>query len=141
MSKVEGPKSGNAITEPQQAMRPGTVLALVDDLIFQAKLAETARQVGVELKTVASGEALVAEAGAAQAGLVIVDLNARGGALEALEKLREAGNSAPVVAFLSHVQMELAESARAAGCTEVLPRSKFTRELVTILSRAKSEKE
>jgi hypothetical protein len=47
----------------------------------------------------------------------------------------------PVVAFLSHVQVELAEAARAAGCREVMPRSEFTRNLATILERAKSESE
>jgi len=35
------------------------VLALVDDLFFQAKLAETARKVGVTLTTVSTGGALV----------------------------------------------------------------------------------
>jgi hypothetical protein len=43
------------------------------------------------------------------------------------------------VGFLSHVQIDLAEQARAAGCSEVMPRSKFTKDLATILARAKSE--
>jgi hypothetical protein len=42
------------------------------------------------------------------------------------------------VGFLSHVQTELAEKALAAGCQEVLPRSKFTADLAEILGRAKS---
>lgn len=120
------------------------VVALVDDLFFQARMAETARQVGVELKMVTTGEALLAEvkgneAGQNSPGLVIVDLNARQGALEALERLREAGNQRPVVAFLSHVQVDLAERARAAGCEQVLPRSKFTQNLAAILSQAKPQ--
>ena len=119
---------------------PG-VLALVDDVFFQAKMLETARQVGVELKTVSSGDALVAAVSGSAAqdspALVIVDLNARQGPLEALEKLRAAGNQRPVIAFLSHVQTELAERARAAGCQQVLPRSKFTQNLAAILSQAK----
>jgi CheY-like chemotaxis protein len=119
----------------------GRVVALVDDLFFQSKLAETARHLGVELKTVATGEALVDEAlrpadGAAPA-LVVVDLNARQGPLEALERLHAAKYPKPVVAFLSHVQVELAERARAAGCQQVLPRSKFTQDLASILSQAK----
>lgn len=115
------------------------VLALVDDLFFQAKMLETARKVGVELKTVTTGEALLAEAQVAGAGpaLLIVDLNARHGPLEALERLRAAGNQRPVIAFLSHVQVELAERARAAGCQQVMPRSKFTQNLAAILSQAK----
>jgi CheY-like chemotaxis protein len=114
------------------------VVALVDDLFFQAKMAETARQVGVELKTVTTSDAFVAEAQHGAPALLIVDLNARSGGVEALERLRAAGNQRPVVAFLSHVQVELAERARAAGCQQVMPRSKFTQNLAAILSQAKS---
>jgi CheY-like chemotaxis protein len=114
------------------------ILALVDDLFFLAKMQETARKLGRELKAVSTGSALVAEAAQAPAALIIVDLNARQGALEALEKLSAAGNQTPVIAFLSHVQVELAERARAAGCRQVLPRSKFTQELASILSSAGS---
>ena len=124
----------------------GTVLARVDDLFFQARIAATAKQVGVELKTFGTAEALVRAAvatagagGEALSGgeLIVIDLNARADAVGALNLLREAGNQTPVVAFLSHVQTELAERARAAGCTEVMPRSKFTQDLAAILGRAK----
>ena len=40
------------------------VLALVDDLFFQAKLTETARHVGVAVRVVSSGAALVQAAAA-----------------------------------------------------------------------------
>jgi CheY-like chemotaxis protein len=113
------------------------VLALVDDLFFQAKLMETARRVGVTLKMVGNGDALVAAAATQEHKLVLVDLNARQGALEAVSQLQAAGNSPPIIGFLSHVQTELAEKARAAGCQDVLPRSKFTADLAEILSRAK----
>jgi hypothetical protein len=43
-----------------------------------------------------------------------------------------------VIAFLSHVQTDLAERARAAGCQDVMPRSKFTQNLAEILRGAKS---
>lgn len=114
------------------------VLALVDDLFFQARMLETARQVGVELKTVATADAFLAEAQQTAPALLIVDLNARSGAIEALERLHAAGNQRPVVAFLSHVQLELAERARAAGCEQVMPRSKFTQNLAAILALARS---
>jgi CheY-like chemotaxis protein len=114
------------------------VLALVDDLFFQAKMMETARRLGVALKTVGSGTALVAAAAPQEHKLVIVDLNARQGALEAVAQLRATGNVQPIIGFLSHVQTELAEQARAAGCAEVLPRSKFTADLAEILSRVKT---
>jgi CheY-like chemotaxis protein len=124
----------------------GKVIALVDDLFFRARIAETARHIGVEFEAVATGRDLMGKlSGATGAGvekdghpaLIILDLNARGGALEALRELQAAGNQIPVIAFLSHVQTELAEQARAAGCTEVMPRSKFTQDLAAILGRAK----
>lgn len=121
------------------------VLALVDDLFFQARLAETARKLGVTLKTVSTGAALVKTLEAAPdvvpgdlPRLVIVDLNARQGAVEAIEQLQRSGNPIPVIGFLSHVQTELAERARVAGCKRVMPRSSFTANLSEILSQAKS---
>lgn len=122
------------------------VLALVDDLFFQAKLAETARKLGVMLKTVSTGTALVEALKQAPDGtapsdkprLVVVDLNAQQGALEAIEQLQRSGNSVPVIGFLSHVQTELAQRARAAGCRQVMPRSSFTMNLSEILRQAKT---
>jgi len=115
-------------------------IVLIDDLFFQAKLFETAKQTGTTLETVATGEQLLKAAAASPAALVIVDLNARHGALEAIEglALNAGGNPRRVIAFLSHVQTELAERARAAGCQDVMPRSKFTQNLAAILRGAKS---
>ncbi len=114
----------------------GRVVALVDDLFFQMKLAETAKQLGVEVKVAANGEALLALLESAPK-LVIVDLNARSQPLQIIEKLRQARKDIRVVGFLSHVQRELAAQAQAAGCDEVLPRSNFTENLAAILSGAK----
>jgi DNA-binding NarL/FixJ family response regulator len=115
----------------------GKVVAMVDDVFFLAKIAETARHTGVELETASTVDALL-EKSAANPALIVVDLNARGGAVEALRRLQASGNQTPVVAFLSHVQTALADEARAAGCTEIMPRSKFTQELAAILGRAKT---
>jgi DNA-binding NarL/FixJ family response regulator len=115
------------------------VVALVDDIFFQAKLLETAKQLGVALRVCTTPEVLVAEAAKNATRLAIVDLNARSKPLEAIVRMKAAAPGIPVVAFLSHVQVELAEAARAAGCHEVMPRSQFTRNLATILERVKSE--
>ncbi len=114
----------------------GRVVALMDDLFFQMKLAETAKQLGMEVKVATNGEALM-ELMATEPKLVIVDLNARSQPLQAIEKLRQARKDVRVVGFLSHVQRELAAQAQAAGCDEVLARSSFTQNLATILSSAK----
>ena len=137
------------------------VIALIDDLFFLAKVQETAKHAGVTLETAATGEQLLKASARSPAALVLVDLNARQGALDAVERLCAAnaparlaggparppggparpeggqGNPPRVIAFLSHVQTELAERARSAGCQDVMPRSKFTQNLAEILRGAK----
>jgi len=114
----------------------GKVVALMDDLFFQMKLAETAKQLGVEVKVATNAEGLMGLL-ASEPKLVIVDLNARSQPIAAIEKLRQTQKDVRVVGFLSHVQRELAAQAQAAGCDEVLPRSSFTQNLAAILSVAK----
>ncbi|HEV2422346.1 MAG TPA: hypothetical protein VGS59_11605 [Candidatus Acidoferrales bacterium] len=114
------------------------ILALVDDIFFQAKMLETAKHSGVEMKSFSSGEALVAEANQAAPRLVVVDLNARHAPVETIASLCSREWQVPIVAFFSHVQTDLAQRARQAGCTEVMPRSRFTKDLAAIFSRAKS---
>jgi DNA-binding NarL/FixJ family response regulator len=114
----------------------GRVVALMDDLFFQMKLAETAKLVGVEMKVASNGDALLSLMDA-QPKLVIVDLNSRTQPLQAVERLRAANKEIRVIGFLSHVQRELAAEAQAAGCNEVMPRSSFTQNLANLLSAAK----
>lgn len=112
------------------------VVALMDDLFFQMKVAETAKHLGLELKVAANGDALLGLLEPAP-NLVIVDLNARNAPLAAIERVRAARKDIKVVGFLSHMQRELAEQAESVGCTEVMPRSVFTKNLAAILGAAK----
>ena len=114
------------------------VLALVDDLFFQAKILETAKHLGITVRTSTTSDALLAEVAKEKPKLVIVDLNARGAPLQAIERVRAGAPELPLIAFLSHVQTDLAQQARTAGCTHVMPRSQFTHDLATILAQAKS---
>ena len=116
------------------------VIALVDDLFFQAKLLETAKQLRVEIRTCTTADAMLADIAQQTPRLVVVDLNARGNPLGAIERVRAAAGQIPLLGFLSHVQLDLAEKARAAGCNNIMPRSQFTRDMATILARAKSER-
>lgn len=115
------------------------VVALVDDLFFQAKLLETAKHVGVELRTYATSDALMTEVAKEKPKLVVVDLNARQDPIGAIERLSANGETIPTLCFLSHVQTGLAQRARQAGCHDVMPRSKFSQELATILAQVKSQ--
>jgi DNA-binding NarL/FixJ family response regulator len=123
----------------REVLSLANVLAMVDDLFFQAKIVETARHLGVDLRICTTPDALLAEISKATPKLVVMDLNSRNQPLDAIARLRSTVPDVPLVGFLSHVQTELAEQAHAAGCREVMPRSKFTQDLATILARGKSE--
>jgi DNA-binding NarL/FixJ family response regulator len=114
----------------------GRVAALMDDLFFQLKVAETAKQLGIEFKVASNPDALFTLLDP-PTKLVIVDLNSRNQPVATIERLRATQKELRVVAFLSHVQTELAAQARAAGCLEVMPRSVFTQNLPAILQAAK----
>jgi DNA-binding NarL/FixJ family response regulator len=120
----------------QEAQSMGRVVALMDDLFFQMKLAETAKHLGVEVKVATTADALMPLLDSPPK-LLIVDLNSRSQPIAAIERLRAAKNGVRVVGFLSHVQTDLAAQARAAGCDEVMARSAFTQNLAAILAGAK----
>jgi DNA-binding NarL/FixJ family response regulator len=114
----------------------GRVIALMDDLFFQMKLAETAKHLGVEVKVATTPEALQTLL-EPPPRLLIIDLNSRSQPIATIQRLRAEKNGVRVVGFLSHVQTDLAAQARAAGCDEVMPRSAFTQNLANILAAAK----
>jgi DNA-binding NarL/FixJ family response regulator len=114
----------------------GRVAALIDDLFFQMKVAETAKHLGLEFKVAGSADALL-NLLEPPTKLVIVDLNSRNKPVATIERVLATQKEMRVVAFLSHVQTDLAAQARAAGCTEVMPRSAFTQNLAAILQGAK----
>ena len=111
-------------------------VAYLDDLFFQMKIAETAKQLGIEFKVASTTAALLGLL-EPPTKLVIVDLNARNQPIATIEQLRATHQELRVIAFLSHVQTELAAKARAAGCLEVMARSTFTQSLALILQTIK----
>jgi hypothetical protein len=86
-----------------------TIVAYVPDLMDRSRLA------GLDITFVASPSSLVG----ASADVVVVDLG-RPGVLDVLPSI-----AARVLGFGSHVDADLLAAARAAGCDEVLARSKF----------------
>lgn len=114
---------------------PAKILAIVDDIFFLAKIQETARQLGVTVEPL-SPDHLDAHALPGSARAILLDLNHRSGrALTVLEALKSnpASQPVPVVAFLSHVQTDLVQAARAAGCDRVMARSAFSQQLPALL--------
>ena len=118
-------------------MKP-KIVVVVEDLIFLSKIQQTAKLTGVETETVQLQKLSERLAGPDPVAAVILDLNHRSGqAVEALHamKANPLTHQIPVIAFLSHVQADLAKSAREAGCDLLLARSAFTGLLPELLRR------
>jgi DNA-binding NarL/FixJ family response regulator len=111
------------------------VVAYMDDLFFQMKLAETAKHLGLEVKVASNADSLMQLMDPAP-NLVIVDLNARSEPLAAAQRLRASQPRLRIIGFLSHVQTGLAQQAKSAGFDEVMPRSQFSINLPDILAAA-----
>jgi len=101
-------------------------LLLSDDLIFASRITWTARDRGLSMKTARDPDALLELARQQTPACVILDLGNPSLALAALlGRLREICVPMPrVVAYGSHVDAAGLAAARAAGCDQVLPRSK-----------------
>ena len=104
------------------------IAALVDDLFFSSKISETAIQAGAQIVFCRSAETVPVDA-----GRICVDLNATTFDPVAQIKKLKGIHAAPIVAYLSHVQVDLKKRAEEAGATEVLPRSAFVHRLPELL--------
>ncbi|MBX6313181.1 MAG: response regulator [Isosphaeraceae bacterium] len=124
-------------TEPIPTPAGPAGLLLSRDLIFTSKVTSTARALGQ--RVIVAGNAALASALIEQwhPKVVFVDLSAgelvSPAALSTYQKL--AGPQTPFVAFGSHVDTASLAAAAAAGCDPVLPRSRFSAELPTLVRR------
>jgi PleD family two-component response regulator len=113
-----------------------TVIAIVDDLFFGAKILETAQRLNVPLRLVRSPEDLEAQARACRPALLIFDLNAETcRPLHAIRRVKANPDlkDTPALGFFSHVQQDLKAAAAEAGCDRIMARSAFTTQLPEIL--------
>jgi len=116
-----------------------TVLSVVDDIFFAAKLQAVAEAAGIRLIEARTFEEFRTQASSSIPDLVVVDLNSV--ACRPLEVIgflksdRRLG-AVPIVGFLSHVQVDLEKAAKAAGCDRVIPRSRFASQLAGLLAGA-----
>lgn len=101
-----------------------SVVAYVPDLMDRSKVAAAA----ADARFVSRPEALAGAAAAAD--LVVVDLG-RPGVIDALGDVAALG--VRVIGFGSHVDREVLDEARAAGCSQVLARSAFFGQITQLL--------
>jgi PleD family two-component response regulator len=114
-----------------------TVLAVVSDLFFSAKITEAAKRAGVALEYVTNEKDLLEKA-KSHPTLIIFDLNFDAvHPLRLISKLK--GNAElkgiSLLGYLSHVQADLKMKAQETGCDMVMPRSAFSMNLGQILRR------
>jgi CheY-like chemotaxis protein len=108
---------------------------LCDDLLFVSRITGVARDLGLEVRTARTSDALITQAKQIGPACALLDLHNSGLDIErAVRELREHGTPF-IVGYGSHVDAATLKRARAAGCDLVLPRSKFVEELPTALPR------
>jgi len=112
-----------------------SILAVVDDMFFKAKIRAVAEAVGVQISFPRTNESLLEKA--PQADLIIVDLHNHG--FDPVTLATDLKNDTdlsriPLLGFFSHVETELQRKALAAGYDQVVARSVFSRDLAQILS-------
>jgi hypothetical protein len=110
------------------------VIAVIPDLLFATRVAETARATGTELQIVPLAE-LAERVVGRPPDRVVVDLTAPQAAAT-IAALRSRADLADltIVGFYPHVDDVLRRAARDAGATHVLPRSAFTTKLAEVLA-------
>ena len=117
------------------------VLALVDDLMFRSKIKSSAARLGVTVTFAGSRDAALASMRAEPPALVILDLNnPRTDPIGTVAAMKHDAtlSSIRTIGFVSHVDAETIDAARAAGIDEVLARSAFTTALPDLLSDRRS---
>ena len=114
-------------------MQQPTVVAVIDDLFFQAKVRTALQHLGLAADIVPNGGRLQTRLQGGDApALVIVDLTLRSDdATSLIRNLRatEHGRSVPILAFGSHVAVEVQKQALQAGASQVVAKSAFAKRL------------
>ena len=113
------------------------VLILLNDLMFRVKIEDSLKTAGFDRAFVAGGGDLYSTLRERRPDLIILDLNYQAGKpLEVVSTLKknEETRGIPLLAYVSHVQVELKRAALAQGCDRVVARSALSQNLPRLLS-------
>jgi len=114
------------------------VILAVNNMIFTSKIMSILDNLEAEgIKAIRSDD-IFCKAQELKPDLIIIDLNLNG--IEApslINKLRsyKATNDIPIVCYSPHVMVDQMQAAMLAGATEVLPNSKMTNRMGSILGK------
>src|SRR5262245_7556689 len=117
------------------------IFALVADILFSSKIRTAAKHLGVDVVFARAQGDVIEQARNARPKLVLIDLNSvKMDPLASIAALKRDVDlrAAPIVGFVSHVQVDLIEAAREAGADEVMARSLFVMKLPDLLQRARA---
>jgi hypothetical protein len=109
------------------------IALFISDLIFQTQVRVAMQGAPHELKFLSSPDALST---AHPPALAVFDLSS--GELDALQRFRQTFPDVPTLAFLPHVQTQLYEQAQALGCTRVVSRFEFSKNIRKLLTELTS---
>ncbi len=117
---------------------PRKVLVLLDNLFFAGKINQAASQTEVKLIYARRSEPALSLTRTEHPDQIIVDLDA--GECEPLKFLTSIKADAdlrdiPTLGFISHVNLELQQLARNAGCNRIIARSSLDRSLGALFSQ------
>jgi CheY-like chemotaxis protein len=99
-------------------------------------LAAAGKRLGISVSAVASTDAAVERVENASIDLAICDLSAPGAdPLTLVARLRQRQPNLAIVAYAPHVHEDRLRAATEAGCSEVLTRGQFDRQMDDVLSR------
>jgi CheY-like chemotaxis protein len=116
-------------------MSTRTALLISRDLFFTSKVTGTASALGIEVQVVGDAHAAASQVRAREYRCIFIDLADAGLDVGIFFADLKGDSHPPVIAFGSHVATARLQTAREAGCDEVMPRSRFSASLPELLLR------
>lgn len=113
------------------------LLIVVNNLFFQIRIRDMASRFGLPTRVATTPAELIEQAQRQVPALIVIDLTIHPGIIEAIRQLKQEGCPAPIVGYLPHTLVELAQQAQAAGCDRVLAQGVFAQQLATLIAEAK----
>jgi CheY-like chemotaxis protein len=119
-------------------MEPRTVLVVIDDLFFLSKVQTTLQHLGLTATVITAPETLQAYLQHTTPALAVVDLTLHtSDAVYLLRTIRSThgGQHTPILAFGSHVAVDLRQQALQAGADHVVAKSEFSKHLPDLIQQ------
>jgi len=120
----------------EKAVASSHLVLVATHLMFQSRIREAVRALGLEV-TVADSTEAVRDALRSPTALVVLDLQAEGVPWEDVVSAAKdgPGGPVPVLAYGQHTKPALLRAARAAGCDLVVPRSRLVADLPRLIEK------